>query len=67
MWGINCPAEFDMHAFNPYVTHGLCFVPMSFREWRWVWSVNFALHAELAKLLRHNDLIYARRLKMTLV
>ena len=27
---------------------------MSCREWRLVWSANFALHAELAKLWRHN-------------
>ena len=64
---INWTAGFDIHPFNPYVTHGLCLVPMSCREWRLVWSVNFALHAELAKVWRHNDLIYAQRLTMTLV
>ena len=64
---IKWTAGFDIHAFNPYITHGLCLVPMSCREWRLVWSVNFALPAELARLWRHNDLIYAQRLTMTLV
>ena len=65
--GINWPAWFDIHAFNPYVAHGLYWVAMSCRKWHLVWIVNFALHVELAKLWRHTDLIHARRLTMTLV
>ena len=44
----NWLAGFDIHAFNSYVTHGLCLVPMSCCEWRLVWCVKFVLHAELA-------------------
>ena len=47
----------------PYVTHGLCLFPMSCRTLCLVWSVNCALYA---KLWRHNDLIYARHLIMTM-
>ena len=36
-------------------------------KWRLVWSVNFALYAEPAKLWRHNNLILARHLTITLV
>ena len=40
--GINWPAGFDIHAFNSYVTHGLCLVSMSCRKWRMVSSVTTA-------------------------
>ena len=65
--GINWPAGFDICAFNPCVPHSLCLVPMSCCKWRLVWSVNFSLHAQPAKLWRHNNLIYAHHLTIMLV
>ena len=56
----------DRCAFNQRATR-LCIVPISYRLWRLVSHVNFALHAGQAKLLYHNDLICARHFKMMLM
>ena len=64
---INWPAGIDIQVFNPFVTHGLCLVPMGCREWRLVLSVNLVLHAATAQLWRHNNLIFAHLLTMMLV
>ena len=46
---IDWAAGFDIHAFDPYVTQGLCLVPMNCREWRLVCSVSFALHVDASE------------------
>ena len=62
---INWPAGCDICAFKPCVPHGRFLVPMSCCKCRLVWGVNFAVHAKLAKLWSHTDLIYTHHLTIT--
>ena len=61
-WALSLPPYLN----NCYCTDGIKLATIC-RKWCLFFSVNIALHAELAKLWRHNDIIFVRYLTMTLV